>query len=167
MTGDPVPDGGGDDRLSLSPDEVAGVVDLFGALTRAELDEALAELAYRRGVDPPADAVEAALAGYALVAVDPDEATASLLSVGPAAFPTLPEGAVDLPHILDVPARSVDRERLAAAVEERFRGDAARAVAAGDAAELRRLVDVSYEIEAWGPVDLAAVRDRLDDALDG
>ncbi|MFB6192250.1 MAG: hypothetical protein ABEI11_02885 [Haloarculaceae archaeon] len=163
----------GDDvgRLSLSPDEVAGIVDLFGALTAAELEEALAELAYRRGVEPPADAVEDAKAAYALVAVGPGAVDGApgdaLLAVGPAAFPELPEGAEDLPHLLDADERRVDRAALAAAVEERFRGDAARAVAAGEAAELRRLLDASYEIEAWGPVDLGAVRDRLDDALDG
>ena len=39
-----------------------------------------------------------------------DDAVA--LAVGPAAFPSLPADAEDLPHILDVPERDVDRELL-------------------------------------------------------
>ncbi|WP_255150664.1 DUF7109 family protein [Halorarius halobius] len=155
--------------MNLDTDEVAGIVDLFGALSRAELDEALSELAYRRDADPPDGAVEAAVDAYAVVAFETaafgDEGT--YLAVGPAAFPTLPEGATDLPHILDVDSRTPDREALAAAVESRFRGDVARAVAADDAAEMRRLLDVSYDLEAWGPVELADMRARLDDALEG
>jgi hypothetical protein len=30
---------------------------------------------------------------------------------------------------------------------------------------MRELLDVSYELEVWGPVDLASARERLDDAL--
>lgn len=160
--------------MELSPDELAGVVDLFGALSRAELEAALGEFAYRRGEDPPEgaveDAIEDALAAYALVAFDPaaagvDADAGELLAVGPTAFPTLPEGAADLPHILDVGEREVDRAALAAAVESRFRADVARAVAEGDRETARRLLDASYDLEAWGPVDLAGMRERLDDAL--
>lgn len=151
--------------LDLDPDDVAGIVDLFGALTREELAEALEELAYRRDASVPDDAVADAIDAYAVVAYEADDAT--YLAVGPAAFPTLPEGAADLPHILDVDARSPDRETLAAAVESRFRGEVARVVAAEDDAEIRRLLDVSYDLEAWGPVDLGEMRARLDDALEG
>lgn len=157
--------------LALSPDEVAGVVDLFDAVTRAELDEALDELAYRRGEEPPAGAVEDALAAFALVAFEPADPVAgvdadvTVLAVGPTAFPELPEGAGDLPHIMALPPRSVDRAALATAVEERFRADVARAVSDDDDPEMRRLLDASYELEAWGPVELAELRARLDDAL--
>jgi hypothetical protein len=167
----------------LDPDELAGVVDLFGALTRAELDRARAELAYRRGEDPPAtpahpDAdgaaaspstgsgdgpVDRAVAEYYLVAYDRDGR--EFLTVGPVAFPTLPPEAEDLPHILDVEARNVDRAALGEAVERRLRADAARAVADGDAERVAHLLDVTYDLEAWAPVDVAAVRDRLDAAL--
>jgi hypothetical protein len=153
--------------MNLSPDDVAGIVDLFGALTRSELDTALDELAYRQDASVPNDAVEDALDSYAVVEFERDEAAEPVLAVGPAAFPTLPEGAVDLPHILDVDARAPDREALAAAVESRFRGDVARAVAAEDETEIRRLLDVSYDLEAWGPVELGDLRERLDDALEG
>lgn len=170
--------GGGNagDRLALSADDLAGVVDLFGGLTRAELDRALEELAFRRGVEPPAEgAVEDAVRAYALVeypregAADGTEAATGtdadlLLVPGPAAFPTLPDGAADLPHILDIEERRVDRERLGEAVEERFRGDVARAVADGDDDAVGRLLDVSYDLDTWGPVDLGGLRERLDEA---
>ena len=99
--------------MELTADELAGVVDVVGPLTRAELRRACSELAFKRGADADpnhfGDAVEAALAGYHLVAVADHDAAAPLVVVGPAAFPELPEGATDLPHILDVPARNVSR----------------------------------------------------------
>jgi hypothetical protein len=151
--------------MDVSHDELAGVVDLFGALARAELAEALAELAFKRGADPPDDVVEAALTAYALVEYEPDgDGGEPLLVAGPAAFPALPDGAEDLPHIMDVPERAVDRERVASAVEERFRAEAARAAASEDADRIDHLLDVSYDLETWGPVDLGEARDRLDAA---
>ncbi|MFB6117959.1 hypothetical protein [Halosegnis sp.] len=151
--------------MTLSPDEVAGVVDLFGALTHAELATALEELGYRRDEPIPDSDVRAAVDAYALVAYEPVDAAGERLAVGPAAFPTLPEGAEDLPHILDVDARAPNRAALATAAERQFRADVARAVDAGDAERIRRLLDVSYDLEAWGDVNLAALRDRLDEAL--
>ena len=56
----------------FSTDEVAGVVDLFGALSREEATMALSELAYRRGGDAPEGDVDAALAAFALVAIERD-----------------------------------------------------------------------------------------------
>jgi hypothetical protein len=199
------------------PDELAGVVDLFGALARGELVRALVELAYRQHgrTDEAAvaaavdDAVEWAIERYYLVACDPPDAAvdatvgeagdgdpdtdtdpevgtvdpeaaaetetgtgsdvhadaAVFLTVGPVAFPTLPAEADDLPHILDYPSRSVSRASLARSVESRLRGDAARAVAAADAERVRHLLDVTYDLEAWAPVDVGGVRERLDDAL--
>lgn len=165
--------------MDRSPDDIAGVVDLFGALTRAELRQALSELAFRRGEErePEAfeDAVEGAVDSYHLVAVPADthgedvegDGEADLLVAGPVAFPTLPEGGEDLPHIMDVLDRRVDREAAAAAAEEQFRADAATAVGAGDTGRVGTLLDVSYELEAWGPVELGEVRQRLDAARDG
>lgn len=154
--------------MDLSPDDLAGVVDLFGALPPATLRTALAELAFKRGVDrEPAsfdDAVASAVDSYHLLELPGDE---PLVVAGPVAFPTLPEGARDLPHILDDPDHSVDRDRVGTAAERRFRRDAGRAVAAGDADRIETLLSVSYELEAWAPVDLAETRDRLDDALEG
>lgn len=149
--------------MRLSGDDLAGIVDLFGGLTRAELDRAVEELAFKRGVDHDPARVEAAvddaLAAYHLVAVGDDP----LLVPGPAAFPALPDGAGDLPHIMDVPERSVDRETVAEAAAERLRADATAAVDEDDSVTARRLVEVSYDLEAWGSVDTTDIRDLLDE----
>ncbi|MFC6905008.1 DUF7109 family protein [Halalkalicoccus tibetensis] len=134
----------------LSDDELAGICDLFGALTREELREARSELAFRQGRDPgPEKRVEGAIEAYALVEHD------GLLLAGPAAFPTLPEGAGDLPHILEVPEREVDREAVGERVLERLRAE--------DDPELAR--EVSYDLEAWAPVDASGVREREQERL--
>jgi hypothetical protein len=155
--------------MDVTGDELAGVVDLFDALTAAELGQALVELAYRQGEDlePAAfeDDIAAARETYHLVGFEPTAADEEWLVPGPVAFPELPEDATDLPHILDVPDRTADREQLGAAAEERFRADTAQAVDEGDDDRMRELLDVSYELEVWGPVDLASARERLDDAL--
>ncbi len=161
--------------MDPTPDELAGVVDLFGALTRAELRRGLAELAFKRGeeYDPGrfADAVEGALQSYHLVAVRAGDAGVAgvaddrVVVVGPVAFPALPGRASDLPHILDVPDRDPDHEAAAAAAATRFRQDAATAIDGGDGERVRTLLDVSYELEAWGGLDLSTTRERMDDAL--
>jgi hypothetical protein len=163
--------------MEPSRDDIAGVVDLFGALTPAELRAALSELAFRQGSDREADTFEemvrAAVDSYHLVRVPADEvdgdvaADADLLVAGPVAFPTLPEEGEDLPHIMDVPDRAVGRETAAAAAEAQFRADAAAAVGASELDRVEALLDISYELEAWGPVDLAETRGRLDAARDG
>jgi hypothetical protein len=150
-------------------DELAGVVDLFGGLTREELADALLELAFRRGQEVEEDAVdaeiEAAIRDYHLVPVERDEET--LLAPGPVAFPTIPDDGEDLPHILDVERRQLDREDLATAVREQLEAEAEELAGAEDSAEnedrATYLVDVTYDAEAWAPVELAAVRAKLDD----
>jgi len=161
-------------------DDLAGVVDLFGWLTREELSQALSELAFKRRAEVDEAAIDAAIdlavAEYALVPA-PEEALSggdgaensgdgTALAVGPAAFPTLPEGAEDLPHILDVPERSVDREALADAVLDRLRGEAVDAIGDADADRLETLADVTYDVEAWAPVDVGPVRTRIVAELD-
>lgn len=162
--------------MSYTGDELAGVVDLFGELTRAELCEALAELAFRQGEAYEPSRFEAdvddAVRSYHLVAVDPDTAEAvdgeledgSVLLAGPLAFPTLPEDARDLPHILDVETREVPRDAVGEAVAERFREDARAAIDAGDRSRAETLLDASYELEPWTGVDLASVREELAEA---
>jgi hypothetical protein len=170
-------------------DDLAGVVDLFGWLTRAELARALSELAFKRRTEVDDDAIAAAIdvavAEYALVPAPPeaideagggstavadpdggDDADEVALAVGPAAFPSLPEGASDLPHILDVPERGVDREALSGAVLARLSEDAVAAINVGDADRLEVLADVTYDIEAWAPVDAGDVRERIVAELD-
>lgn len=153
----------------LDPDQLAGVIDLFGALTPSEVESALAELAFKRGETVEADAVVAAIddavASYAVVRYRDGDRT--WLAPGPAAFPTLPPDAEDLPHILDVPDREVDREAAGIAVAEQLRAEAAAAVAAGDADAIRRLLDVTYDVGVWtDAVAVDEIRERLDDALD-
>jgi hypothetical protein len=105
--------------MDTTDDELAGIVDLFGALAKEKLVAALSELAFRRGEEPDeADlvaTVDDAVDRFYLVPVD------DRLVAGPAAFPELPDGAEDLPHILDVDRRQVDRAAAAEAAETRFR----------------------------------------------
>ena len=85
-----------------------------------------------------------------------------VLVAGPSAFPELPEGAEDLLHILDAEERAIDRETAGERAAERFRVDAAQALDDGAEDRIATLVDISYELEAWGGVDLADVRERID-----
>jgi hypothetical protein len=171
---------GTDDR-DPDGDELAGVVDLFGALTREELQRALRELAFKRGEEADEDAVvdgiEAALEAYALVEVEADDVGVTerpeydaeaepYLVPGPTAFPTLPPDAEDLPHIMDAERRTVDREAVGEAVLKRLTKEAARAVDAGDRDRAERLLDASYDLEAWAPVAADQVRTGLDDWLE-
>jgi hypothetical protein len=153
--------------MSETLDELAGVVDLFDGLTREELSQALIELGARRGDDPDADAVdrtiEQAVEQYYLTDYGRDDGP-NLLVPGPTAFPALPDHADDLPHIMDVPDRSLDRSALGEQVTTRVENDAEAAVAAGDRDRIETLVDVTYDVEAWAPVDLSDVRERLDAA---
>ena len=158
--------------MTATGDELAGVVDLFGALTREELSQALTELAFKQGaaVDDAAvtDAIETAITEYVLVEYAPTSSDAdseSLLTVGPAAFPTLPPNAEDLPHILDYEKRAVDRDRLAEQVQTRLKAEADEAVAADDADRAAVLLDVSYDLEAWATVETDAIRASLSAAL--
>ncbi|MFB6352929.1 MAG: hypothetical protein ABEJ92_02470 [Halobacteriales archaeon] len=157
-----------------TPDELAGTVDGFGGLTREELVGALSDLAARTGEDLDPDAVERAIddavARYYLLEVGSDAVGGGpdepLLVAGPAALPTLPAGGGDLPHLLDVEPRTVDRRAAARQVEERLRGDAAAAVDDGDDDRAERLLDACYAVEAWGPVDLGDAKEQLADLLD-
>lgn len=154
--------------MEPTADDLAGVVDLFGALTREELGRALSELAFKRGeeVEDVDAAIDDALASYHLVAVEAGDGDVEedLLVPGPTAFPTLPDGADDLPHILDDAGHAVEEAERMGAVETRFREDAATAINDDDAERIEELLDVSYELEVWGDVDLETARDRLDSA---
>ncbi|WP_049926573.1 DUF7109 family protein [Halopiger goleimassiliensis] len=166
--------------MNVTADELAGVVDLFGGLTRSELERALDEAAFRVdggtvGESALEEAIDDALESYALVACEAAEVASDdelsvdsepLFVAGPAAFPTLPEGAEDVPHILDVDRRRFDRESLGESARKRFSDDVERAVENGDEGRCRHLLEVSYDLEAWAPVDVAAERDRLEERLE-
>ncbi|MFB6124718.1 MAG: hypothetical protein ABEJ59_02000 [Halanaeroarchaeum sp.] len=152
--------------MDLDADELAGIVDLFGVLARPALRDAVTELAFREGEPPDEETVDAAIDEavdeFALLQFQLEgEPT---LVPGPTAFPVLPEGAEDLPHILDVERREVDRSILAEPVRTRLEA-AAREVA--DPERAADLIDVTYDAETWTDVDLADVRDRLAPVADG
>ncbi|WP_137283596.1 DUF7109 family protein [Halorussus salinisoli] len=161
-------------------DELAGVVDLFGGLARDELEQALVELAFKQGKQVEREAftaeIERAVEAYYLVETeyetgddegdDSEDGTETVLVAGPAAFPTVPENGEDLPHILDVPDRELDREGLGEAVAERLHEESRTVAAAGDAERAEELLDVSYDLEAWAPVETDDVRETLDRAFE-
>lgn len=154
--------------MEPTPDELAGVADLFSGLSRPEFRRAVENVAARQGTafDPAAldERIDAARREYYLVGVD--RAGEEMFAAGPAALPTLPEHGEDLPHMMDVPERDIDPMNLAAAVEERIERDARRAIEAGDRTRLRTLLDVCYDAGSWGPVEVAALRDRLAGAIE-
>lgn len=172
-------DVGADGDDGLSPDELAGVLELFGALTDDEFEQAVGETAFRAGRDVDTEALEAridaATASFHLVRVDPDavpdvvpalDADAAAYVPGPRAWPEEPEYAEDLPHILDLDPRAVDRAALARRVRQQLRTGIERAAAQGDADRLHEIVDVTYDVEAWASIDLADTRGLADGALD-
>ena len=159
--------------MTDTSDELAGVVDLFGGLTRDELEQALVELAFKQGKEVEREAfaaeIDRAVADYHLVEAEYEPESGdptTLLVSGPAAFPTVPENGEDLPHILDVPDRELDREGLGEAAAERLREEARTIGAAGDAERAQELLDVSYDLEAWAPVETDDVRETLDRAFE-
>ena len=159
--------------MNATADELAGVVDLFGGLTRPELEQALSEAAFRadgQSVDESAleAAIDDALGTFALVEYERrvDDERQPLLVAGPTAFPSVPEHAEDVPHILDIDRRRLDRDALGEQVYEQFVDAVETAVDAEKGDQLRQLLDVSYDVEAWAPVDLASERDRLEASLE-
>jgi hypothetical protein len=154
--------------MDVAPDELAGIADLFGGLTRAELYGAIENVAARQGVAfdraDLQERIEAARREYYLLAVEEEGKT--VLVPGPAALPSLPDHAEDLPHMMDVPERTIEPERLADAALERLAADAERAIAEGDGDRVAFLIDVCYDAEAWGPVEVDPIRDRLLEGVD-
>jgi len=109
--------------MNCTGDDLAGVVDLFGGLSREDLAAALVELAFKQGEDTEPSAfesdIDSALRAYELVELEPDAET-SLLVAGPAAFPRIPEAAADLHHILDAQQRAIDRAEAGDAAAEKL-----------------------------------------------
>lgn len=163
--------------MDSTPDELAGIVDLFGALTRSELHQAITDLSARTGddFDPEIldNQIDAALHEYYLLCINSDQteespsaATESVLVSGPAALPTIPPHGEDLPHIMEIEDRTIPTETLRRAAEERLRKDAAQAVNDDDATRIRDLLDTCYDLEAWAGVNTTQIRERLTSVLD-
>lgn len=167
--------------MDATADELAGVVDLFGGLSRDELERALSEAAFRAdggSIDERAlgEAIDDGLESFTLLECPTESVTTdaqtlepdtTLFVSGPAAFPTVPEYAEDVPHILDIDRRRFDRDALGKTARERFT-DAVETALGGETEDdrLRDLLEVSYDIEAWAPVELADERSRIEGGLD-
>ena len=170
---------GGDEPVRPTADELAGIVDLFGWLTPEELADACEELAFRSGEELEGldVAIAEAIEEYVLVATWVEDGSEidgesevddrseidgrSAVIAGPAAFPILPDGAEDLPHILDVSGRNVDREAVGNDVYEDLLAEAE--AVAPDTERAVVLREISYDLEAWAPVDASGVRERLEE----
>ncbi|MDJ1431052.1 hypothetical protein [Halostagnicola sp. A-GB9-2] len=167
--------------MDATADELAGVVDLFGGLSRDELERALSEAAFRadgRSIDEGAleEAIDDGLESFTLLECTVAEMTTDPRTLdaedqfyvsGPAAFPEVPEYAEDVPHILDIDRRRFDREALGETARDRFSDAIDEALNGARSDErLEYLLEVSYDIEAWAPVELADERGRLEEGLD-
>ena len=167
----------------ISLDELAGIVDLFGTLTRDAVDTAIVEMAFRHGIEVESktrqDMITTAINQYRLVIypstsderrsaqnstedasdTDPniDETTVNRLAPGPTAFPTLPAHAADLPRILETDGQEINHEAATDAVMNRLRDDTAQAITTDDTELMEYLLDVTYDIETW--VGAATVND--------
>lgn len=154
----------GNARMDFSPDDLAGITDLFDGLTESELKRALEDLAARTGREfdatQCATLIQNAIADYYLVSVPTD--SGDVLVPGPVSLPSLPEHGDDLPHILDIEDRQIDQETIALAIEKRLRGDAARAINEEDERRANDILDICYETEAWGLIDTTEIRESLD-----
>jgi hypothetical protein len=152
--------------MELSGDDLAGIVDQFGALTRSELGRAIREAAFRAGADLDAETIETwvedAETEFSLLTVD--LGGDPVLVAGPRAFPTVPEAATDLPHVLDVEPRQVPAEALETGLRNRL---AERTAAIEDPDRAHELIDVTYDAEAWADIDLEDVRERLAGLAEG
>lgn len=148
--------------MELSGDELAGIVDQFGALKRDQLHEAVQEAAFRAGMDLGAETVETwideALAAFVLLEIEFDGK--ARIVPGPRAFPTVPAMATDLPHVLDVEPRSVPTDTLETGLQNRL---AAAADGIESPERAHDLIDVTYDAEAWVGTDFGDVRERLQD----
>ncbi|MFB6300905.1 MAG: hypothetical protein ABEH65_11660 [Halobacteriales archaeon] len=162
--------------MTPTHDELAGIVDLFGGLTRAQLRDAVEELAFKQGESVEQgdldDRIDRACRGYYLLAVPaetisdrPDEAS-PLLVPGPVALPSLPTYGEDLPHIMDPDQQLIPIEAKAAALREQLEADVQAAVEDEATTRAETLLDVCYAAESWGPVEIEDLQRSLQDLLE-
>ena len=144
--------------MEFTPDELAGIVGLFGALTSEELMTACQELAYRQTGQSVANAtlqatIEDAETSYILVNTEIDGRESYV--VGPAAFPEIPEGGRDLPHMLDLSHCTVNRQEIAEELLERFLGQEIDI-------ERESAIELSYDLESWTNIDASDLREHVE-----
>lgn len=148
--------------MDISLDEIAGILQLFGGLTRSELEQAMSEVAFRLDEStPPSSWLDDRLATAQTrgIIVRDESKDPALYVPGPAAFPTAPTGSEDLPHILDIDSRSIDREAIAAQLQDEITDEVDPSTADE---RISTLIDLSYDIETWAGVDAEALRSTLD-----
>ena len=148
-------------------DELVGAVDLFGGLSREELIGGFEDIGARMGGDVDINAlnlrIDEAIEKYYLVEV----ADRGLLVAGPSALPELPEGGEDLPHLILVGEREINREELEKGVAERLGKEVEIAIFEKDRNQIESLLDVCYDLEMWAGVDVDGIRKKLERIIDG
>ena len=147
-------------------DELVGAVDLFGGLSREELVGGFQDIGARMGDDVDIKVlnlrIDEAIEKYYLVEV----ADRGLLVAGPSALPELPEGGEDLPHLILVGEREINREELEKGVAERLGKEVEIAIFEKDRNQIESLLDVCYDLEMWAGVDVDGIRKKLERIID-
>ena len=147
--------------MELSGDELAGIADQFDALPPAAMRRAIRETAFRAGEEVADERIESwiddALAEFTLLEIELDGEP--YVVPGPRSFPTVPDAASDLVHVLDVEPRAVPGEALETGVRKSL-ANAAEEIE--DPVRAQDLLDVTYDAEAWVGTDLSDVRTRLE-----
>ncbi|MFL2521001.1 MAG: hypothetical protein ACJ0QU_01285 [Halobacteriales archaeon] len=147
-------------------DELVGAVDLFGGLSREELIGGFEDIGARMGdyVDIRALnlRIDEAIEKYYLVEV----VDQGLLVAGPSALPELPEGGEDLPHLILVREREINRKEVEKGVVERISKEIEMAIFEKDRDRMESLLDVCYDLEIWAEIDADGIRKKLEGIID-
>ena len=147
-------------------DELVGAVDLFGGLSREVLVGGFQYIGARMGDDVDIKVlnlrIDEAIEKYYLVEV----ADRGLLVAGPSALPELPEGGEDLPHLILVGEREINREEVEKSVVKKIDKEIEIAISEKDRSRIESLLDVCYDFEIWAEVDAGGIRKKLEMAID-
>lgn len=152
--------------MKLTLDELAGAVDLFGGLTREELIQGCEDICARSGevidFEFINDKIENAIKKYYLVELK----ERGLLVIGPVALPKLPEGGEDLPHLIQVENRLINKKEIEKIVFERMEEEIKVNSFEEDLESLERLLDICYDIEIWSSGGIEEARKALEKRVD-
>jgi hypothetical protein len=152
--------------MKLTLDELAGAVDLFGGLTRDELIQGCEDICARSGevidFELMDEKIENAIEKYYLIELK----ERGLLVIGPVALPKLPEGGEDLPHLIQVENRSIDKKEIEKVVFERIEEEIKNNSLEEDLESLEILLDICYDIEIWSSGGMEETRKVLERRID-
>tara|TARA_B110000014_G_scaffold263296_1_gene259582 strand:+ start:1005 stop:1484 length:480 start_codon:yes stop_codon:yes gene_type:complete len=147
-------------------DELAGAVDLFGGLSRMELVQGFEDISARMGdsvdIETLNGRIDEAVEKYYLVEMKSQD----LLVVGPTALPELPEGGEDLPHLILVGEREINREEVEKSVVDRMDKEVEIVISRKDIDQMGRLLDVCYDLEIWAEINVEGIRKKLEGIMD-